>query len=210
MLCVFVSLLSNLIDLRGRINEVKEKIIPVYSYYLIHPMYQISVKAARNENAEEHSYQVSKEKEGIRLNDAPFEWDMIQFHKDHFHILKNNRSYTAEIVKWDKANKTALIKINKTTYELLLKDKFDLLLEKMGMDKSRSAKVSEIKAPMPGLILDIKVEEGTEVKKGDALLILEAMKMENVLKSPAEGKVKKITVHIKDHVEKNQVLIIFE
>ena len=63
---------------------------------------------------------------------------------------------------------------------------------------------------MPGLVLDIKVEVGQEVLEGEPLLVLEAMKMENVLKSPADVVVKSIDVKQQAAVEKNQVLITFE
>jgi len=69
--------------------------------------------------------------------------------------------------------------------------------------------MKEIKAPMPGLILDIKVAPGDVVKKGDVLVILEAMKMENSIKSPGDGMVKIVRVGLKQSVEKNQVLIQF-
>ena len=69
--------------------------------------------------------------------------------------------------------------------------------------------VNDLKAPMPGLIVDIKVQVGNAVKKGDIVLILEAMKMENVLKSAGDGTVKAIKVTPKQNVEKNQVLIEF-
>jgi biotin carboxyl carrier protein len=62
---------------------------------------------------------------------------------------------------------------------------------------------------MPGLILDIKVAPGDLVKKGDVVVILEAMKMENSIKSPGDGVVKDIKVALKQSVEKNQVLIQF-
>ena len=78
------------------------------------------------------------------------------------------------------------------------------------MDTTQSNVVKEIKAPMPGSILNILVEAGQEVKAGDQLLILEAMKMENVIKSPGDGVVAKIHVDEKQSVEKNQVLISFE
>ena len=62
---------------------------------------------------------------------------------------------------------------------------------------------------MPGLIIDLKVKTGDTVKAGDSLLILEAMKMENMLKSPGDGVVKNVKVKKGDAVEKNQVLIEF-
>jgi biotin carboxyl carrier protein len=60
---------------------------------------------------------------------------------------------------------------------------------------------------MPGLVLNVMVEEGQKIKKGDAILVLEAMKMENILKATSEGEVKKILVKKGDKIEKNQVLV---
>jgi biotin carboxyl carrier protein len=60
---------------------------------------------------------------------------------------------------------------------------------------------------MPGLVVNILVAEGDTIAKGDALLVLEAMKMENIIKSPGEGVVKKININKGQAVEKNQVLI---
>jgi biotin carboxyl carrier protein len=60
---------------------------------------------------------------------------------------------------------------------------------------------------MPGLVLKLFVKEGDEIKEGDSHLILEAMKMENVIKSPGNGKVKLIRVTERSAVEKNQELI---
>jgi biotin carboxyl carrier protein len=91
-----------------------------------------------------------------------------------------------------------------------IQEPIDLLLKEMGMDQAAMQQAEDLKAPMPGLVLDIKVSPGQEVKKGDALLILEAMKMENVLKAPADAKVKNICVDKGQGVEKNQVLIEFE
>ena len=78
------------------------------------------------------------------------------------------------------------------------------------MSNVNSAKVNDLKAPMPGLIVDIKVKVGDTVKKGDIILILEAMKMENVLKATGEGIIKAIKIAPKQNVEKNQVMIEFE
>jgi biotin carboxyl carrier protein len=79
----------------------------------------------------------------------------------------------------------------------------------MGMAQTGTGNLKDIKAPMPGLILDVKVAPGDLVKKGDVVLILEAMKMENSIKSPGDGVVKDIKVALKQSVEKNQVLIQF-
>jgi biotin carboxyl carrier protein len=137
------------------------------------------------------------------------DWDLVEYSTGCFHIIYKNQSYRAEIVKTDAATKTFVIKVNGVVQTVAVKDKFDLLLEKMGMTSSASSKVNNIKAPMPGLIIDLKVKVGDNVNAGDALLILEAMKMENVLKSPGGGTVKTVKVKKGDSVEKGQILIEF-
>ena len=143
------------------------------------------------------------------IDGKQFEWDMIQIKEGSFHIIKDNKSYSVEIVKTDFAAKSFTISVNGNKYQLQVKDKFDELLKSLGMDNLNANKINDIKAPMPGLVLELRVEEGNEVKKGDAILVLEAMKMENIIKSPADGIIKKINVKKGLAVEKNQVLINF-
>jgi biotin carboxyl carrier protein len=143
------------------------------------------------------------------INNEAFLLDMITIKPNSFHIIKDNKSYSVEVVKADYTEKNFIIKINGNKYNVSAKDKFDVLLKSLGLDSMNVKKVNDIKAPMPGLVLDIKVNEGDEVKKGDTILVLEAMKMENNIKSPADGVVKKIGVKKGQAVEKNQVLINF-
>lgn len=70
--------------------------------------------------------------------------------------------------------------------------------------------VKNVTAPMPGLIVGIQCAIGDEVKKGQSLLVMEAMKMENDLKSPLSGKIKAINISPRQSVDKGQVLIEFE
>ena len=142
------------------------------------------------------------------LSESP-DWDLVEYAPNCFHIIHNKKSYRAEIVKADAATKTFVIKLNGAVQTVTLKDKFDLLLEKMGMTAANATKVNNIKAPMPGLIVDLKIKAGDKVNAGDALLILEAMKMENVLKASAPATVKSIKVKKGDSVEKGQILIEF-
>lgn len=143
------------------------------------------------------------------VNGKPMPWNLVQTSEGHFHILINNKSYRAEVVQADRVAKSFVIKINGEQYVVELKDKFDLLLEKMGMNIGSSGKINNIKAPMPGLIIDLRVKDGDKVMPGDSLLILEAMKMENLIKATAETTVKSVKVKKGDSVEKNQVLIEF-
>ena len=145
----------------------------------------------------------------ITLNGQPFAWDIADLGEGRFHVLHEGRSYNAEVVSADYVTKNIVLKINGQRVELSAKDRFDLLLERLGMSNAAATKVNELKAPMPGLIVDIRVVLGQTVQKGDPLLVLEAMKMENILKAPADGTVAGIKVNLRDNVQKGQVLVQF-
>ena len=153
--------------------------------------------------------EVVKTEESFLINGELFEWDVAKIVDGYFHILHKHKSYRAEVVKADRSSKTFQFKINNKIYTVEVKDKFDLLLEKMGMANGATAKINNIKAPMPGLVIDLKVKAGDTVKAGDPLLVLEAMKMENILKSPGDGIIKNVKTKKGDSVEKGQVLIEF-
>ncbi|MCT4663776.1 MAG: biotin/lipoyl-binding protein [Flavobacteriales bacterium] len=156
------------------------------------------------------TFQINKNlDQSMSLNDQEINWDLVKTGKTGFHILKDNQSYLVDIVSINKEDKTTNIRVNGTDYQISMKDKMDLLLESMGMSSMATKKIKNFQAQMPGLILDLKVEIGQEVKEGDPLLVLEAMKMENVLKSPADLTIKNILVNQGDAVEKKQVLIEF-
>jgi len=162
-----------------------------------------------NATVNHKSFDIEQQSDDFIVNGEAFQWDLSKISEGYFHILHQQKSYCAEVVKLDVVAKTFVIKINGRTYPIELKDKFDMLLEKMGMNAQASARVNNIKAPMPGLIIDLKVKEGDAVNANDILLILEAMKMENIIKSPGEGIVKSVKVKKGDSVEKGQVLIEF-
>ena len=154
-------------------------------------------------------FEIISSDNGFIVNGKAVHWDMASIQDGYFHILLDNRSYRAEVVEMDSQRKRFVMKINGTLYPVTLKDKFDLLLEKMGMNANAGARVNHVRAPMPGLIIQLKVKDGDTVKAGDTLLILEAMKMENIIKAPGDATVKSVKVKMGDGVEKNQVLIEF-
>lgn len=145
-----------------------------------------------------------------KLNGTEMKWDSLSIKEGKFNVIKDNKSYMVELISADATSKTFELKVNNAIYQTKVEDKFDLLLKQLGMDKIGSASVADLKAPMPGMVLKIEVEAGQEVKKGDPLIVLEAMKMENVLKSPEDLIVKNIPVKQAVAVEKNEVLIEFE
>jgi biotin carboxyl carrier protein len=118
--------------------------------------------------------------------------------------------FTARLLEINRAEKTVILSLNGKSVSVTLKEPLDDLLHSMGLDKLTTAKVTHVKAPMPGLVLNVLVEAGQEVKKGDKLLVLEAMKMENIIKAAGDGKVARIAVNKGQAVDKNQTLVEFE
>lgn len=144
------------------------------------------------------------------INDSNYNVDVKKIDENKYHIIKDSKSFNLEIVRVDYSKKEFHLKVNNTAYEFQAKDQFDLLLKELGMESVGNTKVNEIKAPMPGLVLDVLVQPGQEITKGDGLVVLEAMKMENILKSPTDAVVKSIEIEKSQTVEKNQLLIKFE
>jgi biotin carboxyl carrier protein len=138
-----------------------------------------------------------------KLNDA----DIQSLGNNSFHILWHNKGYRAEVMTIDRAEKKVTMKINGQRYEVKLNDRFDALLHEMGFDKLVATKVLDIKAPMPGLVVKVLIEKGMQVNEGDSLLILEAMKMENVIKAAGTATVTSVNIKPGQKVEKGELLI---
>ncbi len=136
--------------------------------------------------------------------------DAISLENNKFHVLKEHKPYKAVIVSADFLSKKYTIKVNNNNYEVAIADTLDMLIKSMGIERGRTKVVNAIKAPMPGLILEISVAVGQTVKENDPLLILEAMKMENSFLSPRDGVIKSIAVEKGNAVDKGQLLIEFE
>lgn len=157
------------------------------------------------------TFSISKNGPEILVNGKLYRMELLERHQDEYIFLANGKKVrimasddgVAHDKRWD-------IWVNGRKYPVQLRDKLDMMLDKMGMNNAAAQSVKEVKAPMPGLVIDIMVAEGAVVKKEEPLLILEAMKMENVIKSPGEGVVKLIKVAKNKAVEKNDILITFE
>ena len=134
--------------------------------------------------------------------------DIFELSKSEFHVIQNSKPFQIEIKKQDFSNKEYSIKVNSNTYRVKISNQLDILIKEMGFSLGTAKKSNEIKAPMPGLILSLNVEESQKVKEGDTLLILEAMKMENTITAPKDGIIKSITVIKGVTVEKGELMII--
>lgn len=176
---------------------------------LRHLMFEAIVKRLDNSSGKFKCYNLDISSNSVILNKKRYDWDLKTVNSTSFHIIKDRKTFSVQILEMDQNSRTVIVNVNNNRYQVSLRTKLDLLLQDMGMHQHGGPKIDQLRAPMPGLILEIMVNKGDEVKKGDSLLILEAMKMENVIRAPGDGKIKDIKVSQSEGVERNQVLIQF-
>ena len=150
-------------------------------------------------NASQYTFQLT-DVDNITLNDS----DVI-----NQIILDNNKSKLVSVKEVNHELKRYQIQIDGRTYQVQISDAVDQQILKMNLKSKKSNQLKELRAPMPGLVRQVNVQVGDQVDSGDALFILEAMKMENVLKSPVNGLVSDLFVKPGESVEKNQILLSF-
>ncbi|MCF8300869.1 MAG: acetyl-CoA carboxylase biotin carboxyl carrier protein subunit [Haliscomenobacter sp.] len=150
-------------------------------------------------NAGQYTFQLT-DVDNITLNDS----DVI-----NQIILDNNKSKLVSVKEVNHELKRYQIQIDGRTYQVQISDAVDQQILKMNLKSKKSNQLKELRAPMPGLVRQVNVQVGDQVDSGDALFILEAMKMENVLKSPVNGLVSDLFVKPGESVEKNQILLSF-
>ena len=156
-------------------------------------------------------YVLHTENESFELSlDDVRNLDIIQDGSDSHHILEDGQSHSIQFLEFDQNQKTISLLINDRTIHFKIDDQIDQLIKKMGYSLKKEHKFSSLTAPMPGLIVDILVDPGQEVHEGDDMVILEAMKMENIIKAPGDGVVSEIIAAKSSTVEKNQVIIEME
>lgn len=145
----------------------------------------------------------------VSVNENVHDKDIQKISEREWSLVLNNQSYNIFLESFNAEEKTAKLKINGKVAEVKINTKLDLLLKSMGLESAGKKKIASVKAPMPGLVVEIKIAAGDEVKKGDALLILEAMKMQNVIKSPVDAVIKAVKVEAGMSLEKNETMILF-
>lgn len=158
------------------------------------------------------------EKYIVKVNETQFDLgmdevadlDVQQLSATNFHLLSDAIAYNVEVPETDFANRSLSITINGNTYDIKINDSYDQLVDQMGLLSGASQKAKDIKAPMPGLIMDVLVEVGQEIEEGTPLLVLSAMKMENQILAQSAGTIKSIEVAIGDTVDKGQLIIEME
>ncbi len=152
-----------------------------------------------------HSWKIDGEKE-ISNKQASVVWENDCF----FTINFKNQQFHGEVMEEQLENRSLKIKVNHREFLISKEGPLDKLIEELGLNKVKLRKLKQLKSPMPGRIVSVAVNIGQEVELGQELLTLEAMKMENVLKSDGVGIVKSIDISPSDVVDKGAVLITFE
>ena len=158
---------------------------------------------------EQFIFQLSHKKGKTQVNGETVSPQISKINSRLYHVIHEGKSYNVFIHKVDRDSRQVTLSVNGKQTQIKVQSRMEKLLKELGMEHNMNKKLDSLKAPMPGLIHSLKVETGQEVKKGAPLLILEAMKMENIIKSPGEGVVKEIHVAEQNSVEKNALLITF-
>lgn len=158
----------------------------------------------------EDRYSVQVTPDSILINGQAHSPDIRQVGERLFHCIDGTTGYQIELLEADDARKQFVFRMRGQRVTVQLKDDLDLMVEKLGMVQAAEAVVRKINAPMPGLIVGLNVRAGQTVQEGDSVLTLEAMKMENSIKSPVSGTVEAVHVQVGDSVEKKQLLVSFK
>jgi acetyl/propionyl-CoA carboxylase alpha subunit len=154
----------------------------------------------------------------VKVNDFNFQFqpedlsglNIVKNLPSEYNVIKDNRSINARILDSDLAGKKLRVEVDGEIFDVVIKDDLDQMLDKMGFGSASVKQIKEIKAPMPGLVLEINVTEGEDVIEGHKILILEAMKMENAILIHTNAKIKKVIVTAGQAVDKGQVLVELE
>lgn len=150
-------------------------------------------------------YNVERKDDAILVNGERREVSFERISANRYSLLIDNRSHTILVAGED----DHLLKLlgRDVSVEARVKTEKELLLERFGLQSAAEEGDREIRAPMPGLVLRIPVEVGQTVNEGDAIIVIEAMKMENELRATGAGSVGKLHVAPGDAVTKNQLLM---
>ncbi len=130
-------------------------------------------------------------------------------HRHQNHWIIDGKSFTIDVLGPVEESGEMELLVNGRKRRVKITTELEKMLNQLGMSGGPAKQIKDLKAPMPGLVLKVLVEESQMVEKDTPLMILEAMKMENVIKSPVGGKIAGIKVLQGKAVEKNEVLLSF-
>ncbi|HSG81842.1 MAG TPA: biotin/lipoyl-containing protein [Gemmatimonadota bacterium] len=156
------------------------------------------------------SYEVEIGPDGLTVDGKRVEADLQPNHDSHlWHLVLDGRSHTltarrsASRGEWE-------IELGGRRHRVLALDERSKAIRELAGSTALDHGPVELKAPMPGLVIKVEVEPEAQVAKGQGVVVMEAMKMENELKATAAGRVREVRVAAGQAVDKGQVLLVIE
>lgn len=169
------------------------------------------IKALFNDKTALELSKISDDGLAGEVDREAYNWDVSEISANNWSVIdEKGNSFSIVLDDYSPDSKKYTFKIAGQAIEVTEQSQFDLLLKELGISSGGTKKLKEIKAPMPGLVLNVLVSEGQEVSEGDIIVILEAMKMENVIKSSTGARVKSIRVNKGDTIDKGGVMVTFD
>lgn len=159
--------------------------------------------------SEDFLYQLTvNERSEFKLDEKEIaDLDFVKTASNSYHLIYNDNTYRVEVDKVQLGKGLITINVNGNTHKVKIETPLKRKIRALGINELNAGDGEVIKAPMPGKVLSILVKEGDPVESGQDLLILEAMKMENVIKCSQDGVVDEIHIDEADTVDKNQTLL---
>ena len=140
----------------------------------------------------------------LKLGEKQKTYDLVRITEHYYSLIFEGNSY---FITMEETNEGYSFNINGKTYRATVQSELKMLMDKFGYTKTNEENAGEINAAIPGLLTKIFVKVGDELSQGDHLCVLEAMKMENEIKAPISGKVKKINIKEGGSVEKGNLIM---
>jgi biotin carboxyl carrier protein len=142
------------------------------------------------------------------LNGADLEaLDLVEVSPGRYHLIFQDQNYEVEVDQVHFEKGQIHLRVNGSVHHVKVETPLERKIKALGINELNTGDGELIQAPMPGKVLSVLIEEGEKIEAGQDLLILEAMKMENVIKSAQDGVVDKVHVSDNDTVNKNQTLV---
>lgn len=148
----------------------------------------------------------NEEMTSAKLGDREYPVTWTDLGGGEYHLRTGTRNYHVVLIEHN-SDGGFLFQVNGTLHRAEVRDEKQQLLREMGFEHAETSGKTELKAPMPGKVLEISVAEGAEVAEGESLIILEAMKMENELRAAHPGRIEAIHCKVGHSVEKHEILI---
>ena len=162
----------------------------------------------------DQTFEIDLTDEGhLSVDGEVFSFDMHQGSKpEHFSLIINGRSHQVwvEEAEPNRGSRSPVLRVHLHgfDYQVGVEDERTHRLRQFSNSATGTYEAGQVLAPMPGMVVKLLVEPGQAVKKGDGVMIVEAMKMENEIRSAVSGQVKEIRVGARQAVEKGEILAV--